>query len=278
MTPPRATVALLLLPALLQAGESVDLEMMTRLRDEGFNRSQVMETAATLTDVIGPRLTGSPAQRRASEWARQKLSEWGLSNARLETWGTFGRGWSFERAVVSLEAPEKAPLLALPKGWTPGTNGQKRGRAVKASLESEADREKWKGQLRGAVLLMAEPRELKTRPKEVRRYSEAQLEELEQFPVPEKRSERAREEARKRHETARLLNRWLADEGVLAVVEPSQRDGGTLRVMGGAGGTRFSGAAVGVPTLVMAATQYNRIVRLLDAKTEVELAVEVAAS
>ena len=132
-------------------GGGVDLDMMTRIRDEGFHRSQVMETAAQLTDVIGPRLTGSPAQRRASEWTRKQLEDWGLSNARLEPWGRFGRGWSFDRATISLVAPEQAPLLALPEGLDARHDGPQRARAVKARLESEADLEKWKGQLRGAI-------------------------------------------------------------------------------------------------------------------------------
>jgi hypothetical protein len=263
-------------PVRLAATEPVDLDMMTRIRDEGFHRSQVMETAATLTDSIGPRLTGSPAQRRASEWTRKRLQEWGLVDARLEPWGTFGRGWSFDRAVVGVVAPEKAPLLALPRAWTPGTNGPKRGRALRVTLESEADLDKHKGQVRGAVLFLAPAREMKARPKDVLRYSEAQLDELAQFPVPEPRSEKERDEAQKRRKFSRTLSQWLADEGALATVDPSQRDGGTLRVMGG--GSRRPGEPVGVTSLVMAATQYNRVLRLLDGKTEVEVEVDVAAS
>lgn len=133
MTRPHLLLAVVALagPAHLAAPEAVDLDMMTRIREEGFHRSQVMETAATLTDTIGPRLTGSPAQRRAREWTRSRLQEWGLADARLEPWGTFGRGWSLE---------------------------------------------KHKGQVRGgAVLFLAPSRELVARPKEVLRYSEAQL-------------------------------------------------------------------------------------------------------
>ena len=250
--------------------------MMTRIREEGFHRSQVMETAAALTDTIGPRLTGSPAQRRASEWTRKRLQDWGLADARVEPWGTFGRGWSLERAVVTMVAPDNAPLVALPRAWTPGTNGPKRGRAMRVTLESEADLEKQKGQVRGALLFLAPAREVKTQRKEVLRYSEAQLDELAQFTIPEPRSEKERDEARKRRQFAGMLNRWLAEEGALAVLEPSQRDGGTLRVMGG--GSRRPGEPVGVTSLVLAATQYNRILRLLERKTEVELEVDVAAS
>src|SRR5439155_9353312 len=79
-------------PATTQSDDPI-----ARIRDEGMNRSQVMETASFLMDVIGPRLTGSPNLRRANEWTRQKLESWGLVNGHLEPWGTFGRGWSLVR-------------------------------------------------------------------------------------------------------------------------------------------------------------------------------------
>lgn len=269
-------VVLFTLPALALGEEAVDLEMITRIRDEGFHHSQVMQTAGELTDVIGPRLTNSPAQRRASEWTRKQLADWGLEGARLEPWGTFGRGWSFERSEVGLLAPEKLPLIALPKAWTPGTNGKQSGRARKVKLEAEADLEKWKGEVRGEVLFLGDARELKPRTKEVQRYSEAQLDELVAFPVPGAGPERDREEAKKRWRFARTLNQWLAEEGVLATVEPSSRDGGTLRVMGG--GSRRPGEPVGVTSLVMAATHYNRVLRLLERSAEVQLELDVAAA
>ena len=86
------------------AEEAVDLVMVTRIRDEGLKRSQVMDTAE-LTDVIGPRLTGSPQMKRANEWTRERLADWGLANAHVETWGPFGRGWSYERSSVSMVSP-----------------------------------------------------------------------------------------------------------------------------------------------------------------------------
>ena len=267
---------LLAVPTLALGEEAVDLEMITRIRDEGFHHSQVMQAAAELPDVIGPRLTNSPAQRRASEWTRKQLEDWGLAGARLEPWGTFGRGWSLKRCVVALVAPDPLPLIALPKAWTPGTNGKQSGRARKVKLEAEADLDKWKGQVRGAVLFLGDARDLKPRTKEVQRYSEAQLDDLSEFPVPGAGPERDREEGKKRWRFTRTLNQWLADEGVLATVEPSSRDGGTLRVMGG--GSRRPGESVGVTSLVMAVTHYNRVLRLLERSTEVQLELDVDAT
>src|SRR6188472_898377 len=113
------------------ADEPVDLEMVNRIRDEGLNRSKVMETAAHLTDRIGPRLTGSPQAREAVEWTRAKLAEWGLADAHVETWGPFGRGWSYDQASVRIVSPLSAPMTAVPKAWTPGTDGPVRGQAVR---------------------------------------------------------------------------------------------------------------------------------------------------
>ena len=130
---------ILLLARTLWADEPVDWEMVNRIRDEGINRSQVMDTLQYLTDQIGPRLTGSPALVEANEWTLQKLQEWGLKNGRLEEWGPFGRGWSFSRSAVHMIQPRQTPLMALPKAWTPGTSGPVRGRAFKATIETEDD-------------------------------------------------------------------------------------------------------------------------------------------
>src|SRR5262245_48075659 len=103
--------------------EAVDLQAITRIRDEGLSNSKVMETLGYLTDVIGPRLTGSPQMKQANEWTRERLASWGLANAHLESWGPFGRGWSMQHVSVDLIAPTRATLIAVPRAWTPGTDG-----------------------------------------------------------------------------------------------------------------------------------------------------------
>jgi hypothetical protein len=92
-------VLALVVPATF-AEESVDLDVLQRIRAEGFRDSKVMEAADELTNGIGARLTGSPAMKKANEWARDKLASWGLSNARLEPWSPFGRGWVWESATL----------------------------------------------------------------------------------------------------------------------------------------------------------------------------------
>jgi len=257
------------------AEEPVDHAMIGAIRDEGLARSKVMETLAHLTDVIGPRLTGSPGARAANAWTRDQLAAWGLSNARLESFGPFGRGWSLERVAVNATAPFTGTLIAVPKAWTPGTNGPLRGPVVKAKLESLEDLEKHKGQLAGKIVLVAEPRELK--PPETalfRRYSPKDLDDLAVYGKDEER-QAAREARRKSRLFEKPLREFLIAEKALAAIEPSERDGNVVRVMGG--GSREPGANPGVPFLVMAAEHYNRLCRLLDRKLAVELEIDVTA-
>ena len=131
-----AVLALSALP--LRAEEPVDLSMMTRIRDEGLHHSQVMDTLFQLTDVIGPRLTGSPQAKQANEWTRDQFTRWGLVNAHLEGY-PFGRGWSFSACQVRMVSPRPAVLLALPKAWTPGTNGTLRGPVMRVKAETPED-------------------------------------------------------------------------------------------------------------------------------------------
>jgi carboxypeptidase Q len=258
------------------AEEAVDLEMVTRIRDEGFTNSKVMDTAGYLADVIGPRVTGSPQMRQANDWTRDRLQSWGLANARLEGW-TFGRGWSFERATVQMIAPTPATLVAIPRAFTPGTDGPRRGKVVKVKIESEADAEKYRGQLAGRIVLMNEPRPT---PKEEKppftRYTDPELEELARFDVtPARRGPFDREAVVKRTRLARALRPFFAAEKVLATIEVSQGDGGVVLV--GRGGSHVKGEDPGVPALVMAAEHYNRLARLVDGGVEVELEVDVRA-
>src|SRR4026208_2620999 len=86
--------------------EQVDLSAMARIREEGLQRSKVMETASYLTDVFGPRLTNSPNIKAAAQWTTKKMTEWGLTKVNLEPWGPFGRGWSNERMYVAMVKPD----------------------------------------------------------------------------------------------------------------------------------------------------------------------------
>ena len=259
------------------AEEAVDLEMVTRIRDEGFTNSKVMDTVGYLTDVIGPRVTGSPQMREANDWTRQRLESWGLANAHLEGF-PFGRGWSLERAIVQMVKPSSATLLAVPRGFTPGTDGPRRGKVVKVKIETEADAEKYRGQLAGRIVLLGDPRDTANPDKpQFTRYSEPELDDLARYDVaPVRRGSPVdRETAARRLRLQRMLRPFFVTEKALATIEVSPTDAGVVLV--GRGGSWVKGEDPGVPALVMAAEQYNRLARLVDRDVEVELELDIRA-
>ncbi len=259
-----------------QAEETVDLAMVGKIRQEAFHRSQVADTLQYLTEQIGPRLTNSPAMGRANAWTREKFTEWGLSNVHDEAFDDFGRGWEFSSASLELLSPRAAPLHAVPKAWTPGTNGTVEGEAIALNLKTKADLDKYKGKLRGKIVLLSEARPYKPNTEAAsKRYDEAGLHELLDFAIPAPTDKAARDkrlkEYRERTELAKATNQFLIDEGALAALSISGWDDGILRV--GGGGSRKAGEPVGVPELVVAAEHYNPLMRALERKDTVRLRV-----
>ncbi|MBD3872096.1 MAG: peptidase, partial [Acidobacteria bacterium] len=216
-------VALVLAASTGVAEEPVDRGAITRIRDQGFHHSQVMDLAWQITEAVGPRLTGSPQSLQAHEWTKTTFEEWGL-NAWLEDY-EFGRSWVVERAQVRMLSPYVQPLEALPEAWTTGTDGPVQGPVVRANLESEEDLEEWSGKLQGAIVLLEDAQE----PEQVdavlfERWSEDGLEELRQYDVPGERRGEWRKRMLKRFKLWEKLAAFLEEEGVLATIEPSSRD------------------------------------------------------
>ncbi len=269
--------AIAALPA--QAAEPVDLEMVGRIRQEAFHRSQVMATFGHLTEQIGPRLTNSPSMAKANAWTRQKFGEWGLANVHDEAFEDFGRGWEFSSASVQLLEPRAMPLHAVPKAWTPGTQGPVEGEAIAVSIRTKADLEKYKGKLKGKIVLLSELREYKPGTEaDSHRYNDAGLTELLAFSVPkDTASDRAKrlKEYQDRQELTQATLRLLEEEGALAALSISGWDNGIIRV--GGGGSRKPGEPVGVAELAVAAEHYNPLMRALARKEKVRLRVDVAA-
>src|SRR4051794_31541481 len=119
-----AILAMLVAPLTAQwpATEKLDLDAVYRIKDEGFQRSKVMEIESYLTDVYGPRLTGSPYLMEAADYAQKTMKGWGLTNVHTESW-PFGRSWQNRKMLAMAVTPRAYPLIAYPKAWTPGTNG-----------------------------------------------------------------------------------------------------------------------------------------------------------
>ncbi len=150
-------VSLAALPRAQAPVEKLDYETIGRIRDEGLNRSQVMDHISWLADVYGPRLTGGPGIMQAGDWTLKKFAEWGLANPHRETFA-FGKGWSLERFSAHMIEPQVQPLIALPGAWSAGTNGPVTADVVRAQIETEADMERYRGKLAGKIVLTQPPR------------------------------------------------------------------------------------------------------------------------
>lgn len=136
------------------AAETLDLETIARIRDEGFNHSHIMEYASGLFDGIGPRLTGSPDFAKAAEWSIDELRNMGASNPHLESWGDFGMGWRQIGTSLFMTAPSTATFIAQATPWSPATAGEATGGVVAIpNLKEEKDFEQWKGKLAGKIIL-----------------------------------------------------------------------------------------------------------------------------
>ncbi|MFN0124768.1 MAG: M20/M25/M40 family metallo-hydrolase [Blastocatellia bacterium] len=268
--------------------EKVDLQAVGKIRSEGMDRSQVMDILGHLTDVIGPRLTGSPGMKAANEWTRDKMAGWGMQNAHLEKWGPFGRGWSMEKFSMHMVTPQYAPLIAYPKAWTPGLASVVKGDAVLAEIKTVAELEQYRGRLKGAIVFIAPAREVKAQFKsQGERLDEAALLKLANADTDggdtggRVYTEDAIRRRREATELARVRDEFFRTEMPALVVEPSRSgsnnmgDGGTVFVQ--SGGSRDKNALQAPPTAVMAVEHYNRIVRLLQKGVKVSLEVDYKA-
>ena len=261
---------------LLYSQEKVDLEMMSRIRYEGFRDSKVMDFASGLMDSIGERLTGSPNMKRANEWTRDQLAAMGLSNAHLEPWGPFGRGWANQYVNVRMTSPDVVTLLAYPKAWTPGTSGVIQGKCVRATIADKKDFDKYKGKLSGMIVILGADAEVKpiTEPP-YKRLSDDDLSKLADYQVPADRPPFNFADFLKRQQFVKDLNQFFADEKVLAVIDHSRGTSGGGTVFVQSGGSYKPAETATVPQLTMASEHWTRIARLLQQKKDVSLELNV---
>ncbi len=305
-----ALLAVTLLPNLTPAQSTAKLAVYTapkdtieRIREEGMNRSQVMQTLSYLTDVIGPRLTGSPGMKRANEWTRDKMKDWGMQNARLETWGPFGRGWNLRKFSASVVEPQFTPLIAYPRAWSPSTNGLVTSEVVYLDLEKPGDITKYKGQLKGKIVLASHERPLKPVDKPyLNRISDEELVKMSSAAQPKDDGEVIPAEALKGiseyfNQIAKTIS-FLKSEGAAVLVNNSNAGGGGTVFVDGAG----VGVEVGelksiddfiaspafqpqnkkyeanmMPEITMATEDYNRLVRMIKLGAKPVMSVEIDA-
>ena len=263
----------------LAAQEKIDLSIMQRIRAEGLGgTSKVMDYLSWLSDVYAPRLSESPQYRQAGQWAVKTLTDLGLLNAKLEPWGTFGRGWQLKKFYGAMIAPQYMPLIAYPKAWTPGTNGVIKGEAVLLNVRTAQDLDKFKGKLKGAVVLAQpeQPAPLKFAP-DAARLTEQDLKDLILAPDPGAKSPFAdrMQEMMARQQLQAAINKFVKEEGATVLLEGSHGTKGTVFVA--SGGSQMVGASTVLPAVVVSVEQYNRMVRILQKKVPVTLEIEIQA-
>ena len=283
---------------------SAPKEVIDKIKDEGMNRSQVMQTLSYLTDVIGQRLTGSPSLKHANEWTRDTLTKWGLQNAKLEAWGPFGRGWELKDFKAEVVSPYTIPVIAYPKAWSPSTKGAVTSDVVYMEAKTDADLEKYKGKLSGKIVMVSDLREIKADFGGMgSRHNDADLAKMANEPDPATAAQRP--QATPEQMQARLQGfvqaakraNFLVQEGAAVLIDNSR---------GGSGGTIFvQGATVAqevpanpmemftsrnrlqpyqkdaeakmIPQVTLASEDYNRLVRMIKFGETVKMTVDVKA-
>ena len=241
--------------------DKADLDMVNRIRYEGFKHSQVMKLAGYLSDVIGPRPTGSPEIDRANKWAAAKLKEWGLVNVNLEPYDNFGIGWTPRYVSAHMTAPYYSPLIAMSVEWGSSTKGKVSGQPVYTEINSQADFAKYQGKLKGKIVLYRPPRPTPTNfTPDARRHDEESLNKLAETPIPDEDGP-----------PFVYVRGFLDDledffrrEGVGVLVSPSgagMRDYGTVLATG-IRSARYPDRPRPLPEIILAAEHYNRIHRI----------------
>jgi len=292
-------------PAKVYTAPKSDID---KIKDEGLNHSQVMQTLSYLTDVIGSRLTGSPNLKRANEWTRDTMAKWGMQNAKLEAWGPFGRGWALKDFSAEIVDPQTIPVAAFPKAWSPSTKGSITGEVVFLEIKKDEDFAKYKGQLKGKIVLMSAPRDLKADFTGMgSRISDEELAKLAEAPDPNAPRTGPAQPAGPNLNSPQMQERlarfllglkamnFLLEEGAAVAVDNSREgSGGTIFVQGADVAqpvpanfmeiftnpnrlTPQQKAAESkmIPQMVVATEDYNRMVRMINQGVKPKMTVNI---
>lgn len=271
--------------AVVATEERIDHDAHWKIRQEATNNSKILQTLHVLTDVYGPRLTGSPNLKAAGEWAIEQLHTWGLKNGHLEPWD-FGRvGWTNERLAAHIVSPVKDALVAEVLAWTPGTNGVVRGQALQITLPPRPTREtlaahldQFKDTVRGRIVLIGTPQQVLVtfNPPQLRRDDADVQRQLETPPAqPQQQQQPQQPEQTPRpltnNQLQEQLNQFLVANGAVVRINDAGRDHGQIRAFQNA----TYDPAKALPTVVMRNEDYGRIWRLLADGRSVELEFDI---
>ncbi len=276
-----------------QTSNPLDTTTVNRIRAEAVVNSQAMETHWWLSEVFGPRATGTPQYQQGADWVMKKFGEWGLQNIHIERF-PFGQGWTIERFSAHMIAPQTAPLIGQPRWYSPSTNGPVTADVVYVKAANEADLEKYKGQLQGKIVVLQAPRPVRMLDgRIVLRMTDSDWSEAMKVPEPPAATPATAKPtppAMTPQQFAQLVQRFLVAEGAAAVLDrgsdSDQSAGGsdlswqTQRVDGGTifpgnGGSRDPKAPQQAPSATLAVEHYNRIVRLLERGQPVRMEVNI---
>jgi carboxypeptidase Q len=273
--------------------EKIDYRMIDKIRDEGFQRSQVMEIASYMTDVLGPRFSNSPGYTKAAEWAKNKFQEFGI-RAELEDYGEIGPGWENRYTSVHMHKPQYMTLIAYPLPYSRGTEGKVVSNVVVVNTEeifSMADLDEFKGKLRGKIVFTKPKRELglNFNPAAVR-LSDEELDGMAELKIiapkkseevsqkPYGMSDKNGERSQNKPLDEEKMREFFEEEGVAAVIEPGGPQGSAPMDKGlvhvSAPRPLKKGGPKPLPTLIVSAEHYNRIMRIMEWGIDVEMEVE----
>ena len=258
-----AIVALVTLTAtaLFARQDAIDRPTIERIRQEGLERSKVMEFYSRFVTVDGPRLTGSPAHKAAAEWARQQFAAMGLQGAQLEPF-EFGRGWELTRLTIEMVAPRYMPLVGYAEGWSAPTAGVIEASPVFIGDQTADQVEALKGTLKGAIVLTQPIQTGFVRADRAQPATSDSPVRIGAPPMPPTGRPQADQ---------RRITEILRNAGAGALIRANAGEHGTMFVLG-----RDAGAAA-QPSIVLAAEHYNMVARMLAAGLPVKLRVEIGA-
>ena len=260
-----------ILPAiLLSQGENVDLSMMYMIKQEGIKNSQIENLAFELTDMIGPRLTGSTGFSRAAEWAKAKMEELGFQNVRVEAAGYFPYpGWDNLKTYAAMTTPYYANFACNPVAWTGSTNGLVKGEVFYFDVKTEADLAKYKGKLSGKIVLLSSDQRYETSFEPLaRRLTDEQLDGMSKSNVN-------RPASRPSSDNSRALRNKIIDFVNAERPAVVLNNMGLFNVVRSTGSTYQNGSKEPVAQLALPVEAHGRIERLLQNNVPVEMEVEI---
>lgn len=265
----------------LAAQEPVDVDVVARIKEQAFQHSQALDTLSYLSDVYGPRLTGTPAYYEAAEWAKERLESWNLDNVHFDPYRDDLRGWDIGSYSVEMTEPRYMNITALPDAWTKGTDGEIVGEPLLVDYGSLTALQALPGQLRGRILMSPNARAQGKRREGV--FTDEELAHAESHIGPDNddnldNADLAPSTGRRRGSAAEALElqQFLLDEGVAAVIRGSDKAPGVLD----ANQQRFTrqGDLKPVPHFSISSEQHGRMLRMIERGAAITLKLHLSVN